>query len=894
MSNKIAEEQAEAALDRVAARQAMERKSGNGSGLRIGSGVDSLPAELRLSGGRAMRTSLTSVDESEDGSVGSINSHRSRSRRNPARQKIFDTYKKDSEYLKKQLSNAESELAELNTNLKCEEIRFKSMECDFKGIERKLEDVQEEKAFLVEAVRDIEDNYVDRDKRLEKLQQVVETQSETVAFMENKLGKMEDDYSALLGEVEDKKETKKILSKSAKKWMGSIRKDFDNLKDSFKIHNGEAIETTNKESCDSREKQLDMREQKLQELEAERSDTNENNPKSPDKAKLMKMELENEHLRAKLHSVSNGMIGSSQVDGDIDQEEAANANNEDELSNALALVDERNQLIKSLKEDIEKLQGKFQTKKDDLTDTRALVVAHKERVKSLEEEIEKLGGKCQTNEGDLFNALALVEKKEEHIKSLEDKVEELGGKCQINEVDLTDALALVEELKERTKSLEVEVEKLGKVQSSDGEMSDVLALVNLKKEHIKNLEEEIKKLGKRCQTKDNDLSDALALVGRKKEHIKSLEEEVEKLSAKCQTNGGDLSDALILVGSKSELIKSLEEEVEKIGGKSQINEENLSDALVLVDSQKERIKSLEEEVEELNGKQQNNEGDLSNAKALVDAQKENIKNLEEEVEKLDGKYQTKAGDLSDALALVQKNDERIKILEEEAVELNALCQTAKEEIGKDDLIIELQKQLVTAKKQAHQLSSGSYVTKVKHEVKALKENIRGLKIRLKQEGKIANSNLKKKDDATRLVEKQLEKLKFELEKREKRDATLGSEMELSGGDFKKLIEDLEEEIIHWKSSYADLKNEVEQLKSNPNLQGSNEMIDDSSFSFLDASQIGAHTSSQEGLNMSQHSTSSVQSLGAMHTVTSIWSKMRGEPPKPNPVNPYGPGSFNNE
>mmetsp|Transcript_18018 Transcript_18018/g.37098 ORF Transcript_18018/g.37098 Transcript_18018/m.37098 type:complete len:607 (+) Transcript_18018:1-1821(+) len=606
--------------------------------------------------------------------------------------------------------------------------------------------------------------------------------------------------------------------------MGSIRKDFDNLKDSFKIHNGEAIETTNKESCDSREKQLDMREQKLQELEAERSDTNENNPKSPDKAKLMKMELENEHLRAKLHSVSNGMIGSSQVDGDIDQEEAANANNEDELSNALALVDERNQLIKSLKEDIEKLQGKFQTKKDDLTDTRALVVAHKERVKSLEEEIEKLGGKCQTNEGDLFNALALVEKKEEHIKSLEDKVEELGGKCQINEVDLTDALALVEELKERTKSLEVEVEKLGKVQSSDGEMSDVLALVNLKKEHIKNLEEEIKKLGKRCQTKDNDLSDALALVGRKKEHIKSLEEEVE----------------------------------------------------------------------ELNGKQQNNEGDLSNAKALVDAQKENIKNLEEEVEKLDGKYQTKAGDLSDALALVQKNDERIKILEEEAVELNALCQTAKEEIGKDDLIIELQKQLVTAKKQAHQLSSGSYVTKVKHEVKALKENIRGLKIRLKQEGKIANSNLKKKDDATRLVEKQLEKLKFELEKREKRDATLGSEMELSGGDFKKLIEDLEEEIIHWKSSYADLKNEVEQLKSNPNLQGSNEMIDDSSFSFLDASQIGAHTSSQEGLNMSQHSTSSVQSLGAMHTVTSIWSKMRGEPPKPNPVNPYGPGSFNNE
>ena len=63
---------------------------------------------------------------------------------------------------------------------------------------------------------------------------------------------------------------------------------------------------------------------------------------------------------------------------------------------------------------------------------------------------------------------------------------------------------------------------------------------------------------------------------------------------------------------------------------------------------------------------------------------------------------------------------------------------ADEDEGKDLLIRELQNQLVTAKKETHQLSSGSHVTKLKLEIKSLKENCHGLKNRLKKEKSISS------------------------------------------------------------------------------------------------------------------------------------------------------------
>merc|ERR1712003_230077 len=171
-------------------------------------------------------------------------------------------------------------------------------------------------------------------------------------------------------------------------------------------------------------------------------------------------------------------------------------------------------------------------------------------------------------------------------------------------------------------------------------------------------------------------------------------------------------------------------------------------------------------------------------------------------------------DLKDAMALVNEKNKIIENLEEKIEKLSEKGKNDKsEEEGKDLLIRELQNQLVTTKKEANSLSSGSYVTRLKIEIKKLRESVKNLKKKVKDEEAASKLNMQRKDDSMKLLQKQMQKLKIELERREKREKNFGTDRQLNNSDLQNHIDDLEDEISHWKSTNADLEMELESLKS---------------------------------------------------------------------------------
>merc|ERR1712176_1362237 len=82
-------------------------------------------------------------------------------------------------------------------------------------------------------------------------------------------------------------------------------------------------------------------------------------------------------------------------------------------------------------------------------------------------------------------------------------------------------------------------------------------------------------------------------------------------------------------------------------------------------------------------------------------------------------------ELEDARALVDKKNKVIQDLEDKIERLGEEGEgNRSEEEGKDLLIRELQNQLVNTKKEANSLSSGNYVTRLKLEIKKLRESVR--------------------------------------------------------------------------------------------------------------------------------------------------------------------------
>jgi len=263
---------------------------------------------------------------------------------------------------------------------------------------------------------------------------------------------------------------------------------------------------------------------------------------------------------------------------------------------------------------------------------------------------------------------------------------------------------------------------------------------------------------------------------------------------------------------------------------------------------------------------------------------------------------TTESSVSDAQTLVDQKNTLIRRYEEEIKQLQEKEENRKQEDeGKDLVMAELQRQLVTTKKEAQQLSSGSYLTKLRHEIKTLKTNVRDLNKKLKNDEYTSRRNLKKKDDTIWSLERQIKKLKYEIERREKYDQKLNKKSR--DIELKDRVAYLQEEISHWKSANNELETEMQDLKSKSNeIDHSchhDEIIDDSSHRSQQSS-----FNSKEGSSFVLSRASSVGSnTGSIHPSEEREPSTPGEqakkqvlggpePPNPNPAVPYAPGSLN--
>ncbi|KAL3942734.1 MAG: hypothetical protein SGARI_000165 [Bacillariaceae sp.] len=270
---------------------------------------------------------------------------------------------------------------------------------------------------------------------------------------------------------------------------------------------------------------------------------------------------------------------------------------------------------------------------------------------------------------------------------------------------------------------------------------------------------------------------------------------------------------------------------------------------------------------------------------------------------------------------IEEKDTKIKELEEKLS--NTSSAGSDEDEGKDMLIRELQNQLVTAKKEAHDYSSGDYVKRLKIEVKTLKQGYNELKKRMKKTETDAQAELKKREEALKSVEKEMAIQKRELERLQKREKNIGTGGSVEEDGLKKHIEDLEDEIDHWKATNADLENELEMLKSEFSewkREGKSEDEDfDDDLSIGSLQSLNSHASEHRGMDHSaelffisdSNSVRSNRSIStgfppppgeepstpsqrALRSVSNLWSKMKSEP-TPLPANlPYGAGILDDD
>jgi DNA repair exonuclease SbcCD ATPase subunit len=578
---------------------------------------------------------------------------------------------------------------------------------------------------------------------------------------------------------------------------------------------------------------------------------------------------------------------SSSIEKDIEERERKLVAREKELTVQSEEYDLREQRLEEWEQELLELDEQLKHGNDSSTKERLL----ERRERKLEETREEL-----------------EQKKEEWTKKI-NQLEEENRKLQSSQGS--------GELDQQIKALRNTIEKLD---DEKADLEDSLERVN------RMLEEANGKVSK-LQIDNDDLRGKLGDDDSRQKEIRKLQAEISTLR-KGAGGGG--------TRGQDELVRQMQEEIaEQL---TELDDENqkLTDKLLSESNRFEgQLKLKDETIEHLERRLEGLEKNLGSQDSGA-----YIASLLKEISELKGKnkvFSSMDSELNDALDVLEKKEAKIKSLEEKLVKLEGQGQTSSNrsneedyDDGKDLLIRELQNQLVAAKKDLQTYSTGDYVTRLKLEVKNLKIGYNDLKKRLKKEENDARALIKKKDESIQSMQKEIAGQKREIERREKREKNLGTDQKLPDGDLEKHIEDLEDEIDHWKATNADLEHELDTLKVEVSelkskVEGSEDLDDDCSVGSIQ-SFTSQMSEQQQGMEKSNHSITSLRSNDlffvsnsdsvrghrtvptseepstpsqrALRTVSDLWSKMRSGPDLPahsnNPAIPYGIGSLDDD
>jgi len=542
-----------------------------------------------------------------------------------------------------------------------------------------------------------------------------------------------------------------------------------------------------------------------------------------------------------------------------------------ELTAELGTVTDRNTELAKM---VDSMKDDMITKEERIERLQQVVESQLDTVEFLEEKLE------QTEE-ELF-------KMEDEMKALED--EGLLG--------LDQSVHTRNRLKQRDSIQRDMLTRKGSIRFKTEESRSILesdSLENTRNNHVK------KELPS-CTIEKDLINRESELVARERK-LDEWEQELMKVEVQLKETGDTAVEAAM--EAKLQLIGKRELRMVERQDASKKEKEHLL----------EKICNLENEIR-----------NLSFPPIPGDSDSKSLQNFIEELEREKAALAKENAELKETKAKNESSsgqDEIIRMMQEEIAEKESKINNLEEKIKKmnetdatngdeatDLLIRELQNQLVAAKKEAHELSSGDYVNKLKAEIKTFQKGYNDLKKRMKRAADEAQAKLKKKDDSIQFMHKEMLDLKRELERREKRENNLGIDGELGDGDLQKHIEDLEDEVDHWKATNADLENELNLLKEEVSELKRNADAEDSddNASVGSIQSFNSYASQQELFFVSDSNSirgrstipdapydgSSTPSQRALRSVSNLWSKMRSPEPshQPNPAIPYGAGTLN--
>ena len=602
-------------------------------------------------------------------------------------------------------------------------------------------------------------------------------------------------------------------------------------------------------------------------------------------------------------SASNNLTAMTALQKRMDEYKAETENLQKRLYEALAELEQSNKTCRDAKERAEAAEGKMSGHNEELEKIREEKAFLIESVRDMESEFEKKDER-------VLELQEAVETQLDAVEFLEDKLNKTEEELVLMEEEITELIGVVEEKNKTSEQIE---KAKAKGQGRVAKMVSMRENLIKRKNSIHGQVENSRKVVSSSGTPDRSSKNSLKSVSESNGEIEKLQKELKAREAKLKDDMDECKNREQRLDTWEKELFDLEDQLKKENERIGISSKEAASA----NSQHGAlIASLQEDKEGLRKNQIETQSKLKKLQFENDDLRVKLERVTRMATENHRRIPTKNNDLETAKALVEKKEKMIKSLEEKValLEANGGGTSQTEEEAKDLLIRELQNQLVTAKKQASSLSSGTYVTRLKLEIKKLRESVRDLKKNLKEADTTYKSNLQKKDDSMRLLEKQMTKLKIELERRDKREKNFGADShQIADSDLQAHIEDLEDEISHWKSTNADLENEIEDLKANrasqPDFYTSDDDIDDDcsigslasvnsrmslSVSHEDDFFLSDSTHSV-GLDRSTHSVGEPQTPNrALRTVSNLWSKMRNAPEPPSAVQsfPYGPGTLN--
>jgi hypothetical protein len=772
--------------------------------------------------------------------------------------------------LQKSLADALSKVATLNKDLRKEEGESADAKNELIEVRSQLNAVADENEAFVKRFDRVERDLELKDHRIESLEQVVENQLDRVEFLEEKIEQaedemflMEDELKELAGQglLNESTHSKKRLER-----MDSIR-----------------IERKSRVGSIGMERKMSERVIRGIDIRSNDSDSRDDGGDGDVKKSMEELTAWEKELKER----------ERQLDGEREQDDLRESRL-DEWERDLMEKESRimDISIHAGVDDIDFKRRELEERERILMDGR----------QALEQEKTEL---AETNRQ--------ADREQQRFSELAN-----GGRRMVSNLEIREEL---EEKDKEIQDLRVECENF---------LSEKEEIILRHEEEDQQRDEDLRliqeEINDNLRTLDNENQELrLQLADAEEKNLNTAE--LQKVIELLEDEVAELRMKATGAGDQDETVRQLQEEItEQL---AELDEENqrLSDRIVREEKQFEEklrekddiIMDLEDMLEEV---QRTLEAGGSGAHTTT-----LLKELGEHKKRIRSAGKLRE-DLSEALAQIQEKQSKIEELEESLKQVNEdlLNQNTEKYLVKEARTMQLEEELVAAKTELEEQSSGNYVTRLKNEIKTLKEMHKDMKNKLKREEQDSKAKLKKKDDAVSFMQNEMIKMRRDLDKFEKKEKKRAASKDKANGgdDLQQQIEDLEDEIDHWKAVNFELEDEVGMWKSEANESknklnnGINVMEDDDADEEASLGSIQSFNSRTSSVSkMSKHSHHSLSSITqndlffvsdatsmtnippppsdepstpsqrALRSLGGIWSKMTEKPTtRTNPAIPY--------